>query len=111
MFESRRPAVYRIAAIGVIAAGLAACGVKGDLEAPPRANVAEPPAQQTAGATGTTERRAFTEQSEVRRVPYQSILPEIPPKEWQKGNEIQSTQKPKARRTGPDEPFFLDSIL
>ncbi|MEX0590839.1 MAG: hypothetical protein WD207_07105 [Xanthobacteraceae bacterium] len=115
MNGSRRVGLRHVIAIGVIACALGACGVKGELEAPPTTKLVEPRASEKAPAqASSSERRVFTDESAVRSVPSPSILPQIPPEEWSKNREYQSTSQPKSRgkqKEKSDEPFFLDPIL
>jgi predicted small lipoprotein YifL len=136
----RRSALLNAFAIVTVATALVACGVKGELEAPPRANLtdsktdaavatetragvkasAKTGTKTGATATGATaadvlaaqpESRALTEQSVVQSKGYPTVLPRLPPEEWQKYRQEES-QKAKTRsKTKDDTPFFLDPIL
>jgi len=112
VIDSSLDRILRAAILGALALPLAACGVKGDLD-PPAAAAAEVKAGQPADTpSAQSESKVFTEQSFVRRAPRYSVFPKMPPEEWEKNPEFQSTQKPKSRRkSDPDEPFFLDPIL
>lgn len=112
MIDSSLDRILRVAILGALALLPAACGVKGDLD-PPAAAAAEAKAGQTVNTpSAQSEPKVFTEQSVVRRAPRYSVFPKMPPEEWEKNREVQSTRKPKSRRKSePDEPFFLDPIL
>jgi predicted small lipoprotein YifL len=112
----RRPAFRSALAILAIAGLLAACGVKGDLEAPP----AEPQPRLSAQPAGASipAGKVFTEESRITNRSNQDILPTMPPKEWEKSREYQPARSKGAapsantrREPEPDKPFFLDSLL
>ncbi|MCC6949566.1 MAG: lipoprotein [Bradyrhizobiaceae bacterium] len=111
--EKYRVGTAHFVVLAFAAGALAACGVKGDLERPPAASYNEPVAgQKTAGAsTG----KVFTEESRVQRVPAYSILPKMPPEEWEKmkGTDAQAKQAPKKSPGADtrDRPFILDGLL
>jgi predicted small lipoprotein YifL len=113
---ARRPALVCLAAL-LLAGGLAACGRRGPLEAPPNAS-ARPAggstgtrATTTSGPTGpaklATQPQAGTTdtpEDEVQADPADSVLPTPTP------------APPGTRRRGrafdvPKEPFILDPIL
>jgi predicted small lipoprotein YifL len=112
---SCRVGLRHVFVIAVIACALAACGVKGDLELPPTAKLAEPQAKEQAPTqAASAEPRVFTEQSRVQRAPTPSVIPRMPPEEWSRSREYQSTSQPRSRdkqKSKTDEPFFLDPIL
>jgi predicted small lipoprotein YifL len=144
----RRTALPSIFAIVAVAFALVACGVKSDLEAPPRANLTDsktetsaagPTTQVNAAATSNVkagskaattktsagasaaaadtlavqpESRALSERSVVQSKGYPSILPRLPPEEWQKYRAPESAEKAKPRSKSKDDtPFFLDPLL
>lgn len=118
MSASRRPAFLPALAILLLAGLTSACGVKGDLEAPPAApatagtNPATPPETPP---DQYTRKNVFIEQSVVQSGPNPSdILPTMPPKEWTK-KKVEAAQKARAvqpRTTNPnDRPFILDGLL
>ena len=102
--------IRHLVVIGFFAGVLAACGVKGELEPPAaQANVAAPPA-----AGPATTKKVFTERSVVVRGKKQTIVPEMPPREWEKyGKDYQPAATPKNAKDAekPDRPFILDSLL
>jgi predicted small lipoprotein YifL len=115
-----RVGLTHFVALAFFAGALAACGVKGDLERPPAASYAAPGAAgepKTAG--GTTSGKVFTEESRVQNVPAFSILPKMPPEEWEKKAKEARESKEQAKQTpkksgepsGPDRPFLLDGLL
>jgi predicted small lipoprotein YifL len=113
---SRRPAFLPALAILLVAGLTSACGVKGELEAPPNpaGKVAAQPAAEL--PPGEYERKnVFLEQSVVQsgRNP-RDILPTMPPKEWSK-KKVEEAPKARAvqpRATDPNErSFILDGLL
>lgn len=95
-------------AIGMIAAALGACGVKGDLDPPGVAATAAPAAEPQTKAG----QKVFMEQSVVRRAASPSVIPNMPPDEWRKDRGTQPASQPATRdKSRPDEPFFLDKLL
>jgi predicted small lipoprotein YifL len=96
-----------------LTAALAGCGVKGELEAPPRADIGAQP-KPSAETGAKTQSQVFREGSAVRNVSRPDIAPRMPPKEWgSEEREYQSAPKPRAPKGkgSDDEPFFLDRIL
>lgn len=115
---SPRPGTSRIAALLFVAGALAACGVKGDLERPPAASYAAPAAEgpeQTDTGTAAAPAKVFAEESRVQRVPAFSVLPKMPPEEWEKlkAGDAQPERAPKksGAPSDPDRPFILDGLL
>jgi predicted small lipoprotein YifL len=113
--KPRRPEFRQVFAIIMIAGALAACGVKGELEAPSVAASAAPaasPAEQKKAQGSQSQQKVFTEESAVRRASSPSLIPTMPPEEWSKGRNTQPAAQQKTRdKTKPDEPFFLDKLL
>jgi predicted small lipoprotein YifL len=114
--KSRRSEFRQALAIVMIAGALAACGVKGELEAPSVAASAAPvasAAEQKSKAQGSqAQPKVFTEESAVRRAASPTLIPSMPPEEWSKGRNTQPATQQKSRdKTKPDEPFFLDKLL
>lgn len=115
MNKSRRPEFRQVFAVVMIAGALAACGVKGELEAPSVAASPAPAsaAEQKSKAQGSqAQQKVFTEESVVRRASSPTLIPTMPPEEWSKGRNTQPAAQQKSRdKTKPDEPFFLDKLL
>lgn len=116
MQARRRSALLPALAILSVAGLLAACGVKGDLEPPP--SYAAPAGQQSAAPAGTesasASNKVFLEQSSVRGGRPESVIPEMPPREWRKDRVYQPEQerKPASQSLSrPDKPFALDWLL
>lgn len=117
MTKKYRVGTTHLVALAFVAGALAACGVKGELERPPAARYDEPAAAQSeqpkTATSGTS--KVFTEESRVHRVPAYSILPKMPPQEWEMiGKDAQEKQAPKKSREAPDtpdRPFILDGLL
>jgi predicted small lipoprotein YifL len=111
---SRRAGFLPALAICLFALTLGACGVKGALEPPPRAKVA---ASDTAaeGEPVASREKVSVERSQVKRVGTPPIIPQLPPKEWEKdrnANTDDSSASERAlKRNTPDKPFVLDWLL
>jgi predicted small lipoprotein YifL len=90
---------------------VAACGVKGDLEAPPRGASAAP--AERSGET--TDGSRSTERSVVRRGDRLDMYPKMPPPEWEKigarKSEETATKRPPSKPLPSDRPFILDGLL
>ena len=127
MHVSRRAGFLPALAVCLAALTLGACGVKGDLDRPQAAQLADtqadaaPGGGQTAGGPDGTssQSKIFVEESRITRSGMPGIIPRLPPEEWTKGREYQParTSKPgdaekRARDAGtPDKPFVLDWLL
>jgi predicted small lipoprotein YifL len=113
-------------ALLILAGAVAACGVKGDLEAPPRAGLEGPRAQSSAAAPGdptaipeAPRQGAHHSESRVQTGKRLSVEPRMPPEEWskigKKDSATKSESSAKARRSREsepsDRPFVLDWLL
>jgi predicted small lipoprotein YifL len=102
----------RVLALVFAMGTVAACGVKGDLEAP-RSNASAAPAERNAGAT--VEPGVAMEQSVVRRGDRLEMFPKMPPPEWEKigakKSEETSTKRAPSKPLPSDRPFILDGLL
>lgn len=117
MIEPHRLRLHRLALFGgfVLALALAGCGIKGPLETPPSANLANSESNvtirekkeslpQTAGLSPET--------SKVQTVPEPSIMPPKNPDEWKKDKDRQSRSSRKmGQPVAPADSFFLDWLL
>jgi predicted small lipoprotein YifL len=116
LHRSRRAAFFPALAIFSASLALAACGVKGELEAPPAARHSEPRAS-AAGESAGGQQKVFTEQSRVVRGSAFRVIPRLPPKEWEKYRNPPAEAKSPApeqrakKSSAPDKPFALDWLL
>ena len=119
MIESRlfHPRHLALLAGPIIALALTGCGIKGPLERPPSASLADSEDATTAKRSreSSTEPRvttAKTEKSKVQKVKRPGVTPPMTPEEWKKDPDRQSrSTKSRSKPQKPDEPFFLDPLL
>lgn len=94
---------------------LAGCGVKGPLEPPPSANLADSESKVTSREKKETPPQTAglsSETSRVQTVAEPSILPPKTPDEWKKDKDRQSRSSRKmGQPVTPTDPFFLDWLL
>jgi predicted small lipoprotein YifL len=111
---SRRAGFLPALAICLFALTLGACGVKGALEPPPGAKMAASDAAAEGESVGLRE-KVFVERSQVRRFGTPPIIPQLPPKEWEKDRNTNTDDSPASeralKRNTPDKPFVLDWLL
>jgi predicted small lipoprotein YifL len=105
------PISLRALALVFAVGTVAACGVKGELEAPPP-GAAVAPAERSAQAKDGT---LYTERSVVRRGEKLDMYPQMPPPEWEKigakKSEETSTKRAPSKPLPSDRPFILDGLL
>lgn len=115
--QAQRYAFLPALALLTAAACLSACGVKGALEPPPAPASAAPVEVPPEPAPSESTRKVFLEQSVVQSRKPESVLPRMPPKEWEKQGDYQPARaKSEVRQSplrdpDPGKPFVLDWLL
>lgn len=119
--QAPRIAPLSALAIVLVAAALAGCGVKGELERPSaEKSESTEPRVAAQSESARPERKVFYETSRVVGVSrnlQKEMAPPMPPKKWEK-KEAEPSRSPRAlaprpheRQPDPDKAFFLDWLL